>query len=202
MSTGSAPLGGGYVHWRSYIGQFGSGPTTENPSTRSHLSSSTSQSSVTDDAGSGSDACAAMLCGINVTNLIGASTSGVTATYNSTSGDPESPYWDGYVSATNDKDDAYQFHVPQGYFYEICVEWDGQNWWGFDPNTMIRVFAHGDGSGEYPSSSGFWNTFPHSGASGSICIESYNMAGFGDVSGKTNYFPINDFSGNVNCRPT
>ena len=45
MSTGSAPLGGGYVHLRSYIGQFGSGPTTENLEYQITLSSSTSQSS-------------------------------------------------------------------------------------------------------------------------------------------------------------
>ena len=202
MSTGAAPLDGGYVFLRSYIGidsGAGSGPSTSNIEyeiTFEFINFSELWFP-TDDAGSGSDACAAMLCGLNVTELAGNTDADVTATYNSTTGDLEELSWTGWVSAANDKDDTYQFYVPQGYFYEICVEWDGQNWWGFAPDTMIRVFAYGDGSDEYPSSSGFWNTFPHSGASGSICIESYGMAGFGDVSGATNYFLINDFSGNV-----
>ena len=202
MSTGAAPLDGGYVFLRSYIGidsASGSGPSTSNIEyeiTFEFINFSELWFP-TDDAGSGSDACAAMLCGLNVTELAGNTDADVTATYNATTGDLEELSWTGWVSAANDKDDTYQFYVPQGYFYEICVEWDGQNWWGFDPDTMIRVFAYGDGSGEYPSSSGFWNTFPHSGASGSICIESYGMAGFGDVSGATNYFLVNDFSGNV-----
>ena len=199
LTTGSAPLGGGYVHLRSYIGQFGSGPTTE------ALEYEITIEFIhvdqlwfpTDDAGSGSDACAAILCGLNVTELIGDADAGVTSTYNSTTGELESLNWTGWVSAANDMDDTYAFHVPLGYSYEICLTWAGQNWFGFAANTMMRLYAWGDGSMEYPSTSGSWYTTPHATASGSICIESFSNAGFGDVSGKTNYFLVNDFSGNV-----
>ena len=197
LSTGSAPLGGGYVHLRSYIGQFGSGPTTENMEYQITFEfiNMTELWFPTNDAGSGEDACAATGCSLNVTDLIGATVSGVNATYNATSGDLESLNWSGWVSAANDKDDTYQFHVPAGYFYEICLTWTGQNWFGFGANTMMRLYALSDGSQTYPSTSGSWYTPPHATASGSICIESYTQ--FGDVSGKTNYLLVNDFSGNV-----
>ena len=144
------------------IDSFGSGPSTSNIEYQITLEfiNVSELWFPTDDAGSGIRRLRGNALWNQRHNLSATPTSGVNGTYNSTTGDLEELHWDGYVSATNDKDDAYQFRVPQGYFYEICVEWDGQNWWGFDPNTMIRVFAYGDGSDEYPSSSGFWNTFP------------------------------------------
>ena len=72
----------------------------------------------------------------------------MTSTYNSTTGELESLNWTGWVSAANDMDDTYAFHVPLGYSYEICLTWAGQNWFGFAANTMMRLYAWGDGSME------------------------------------------------------
>ena len=199
VSTGSAPLDGGYVILRAYMDNFGAPISTENLQYEIVLEFiNTSEIWFpTDDAGSASDACAAMACSLNVTDLIGATVSGVDAVYNATTGDLESLNWSGWVSAAEDKDDVYQFYVPTGFYYEICMTWDGQNYWGVNYNTMMRLYAYGDGSSSYPSTSGSWYTTPHARAPGEICIESYNQAGLGDVSGHTNYFQVNDFSGNV-----
>ena len=200
QSTGSAPVGGGYAFFRSYIGNFGSGPTTENLEYQITIEfiNLTELWFPTDDAGSGADACAQMVCSMNITDLIGSTDAEVSAVYNNTTNDLESLNWSGWVSAADDKDDAYGFHVPAGFSYEVCMTWDGSNYYSFDYNTMMRLYAQGDGSTSYPSTTGSWYGAPHAGAAGSICIESFNGAGFGDMSGMMNYILVNDFSGNVN----
>ncbi|MFL2953767.1 MAG: hypothetical protein ACJZ4X_06965 [Candidatus Thalassarchaeaceae archaeon] len=200
QSTGSAPVGGGYAFFRSYIGNFGSGPTTENLEYQITIEfiNLTELWFPTDDAGSGSDACAQMICSLNVTDLIGSTDAEVSAVYNNTTNDLVSLNWSGWVSAADDKDDAYGFHVPAGFSYEVCLTWVGTNYYSFGYNTMMRLYAQGDGSTTYPSTSGSWYGAPHAGAAGSICIESFNGAGFGDMSGTMNYILVNDFSGNVN----
>ena len=105
----------------TYIGQFGSGPTTEDL-TYEMLLEFKPLSELwfpTDDAGSGSDACAQTACSMNITDLIGSADADVSAVYNSTSGDLEALNWSGWVSAADDKDDSYGFFVPTGYSYEV-----------------------------------------------------------------------------------
>ena len=199
ISTGAAPLDGNYVMLNTYIGQFGSGPTTEDLTYEIQLEFKPFSELwfPTDDAGAGSDACAQTACSMNITDLIGSADADVSAAYNSTTGDLESLNWSGWVSAGDDKDDSYGFFVPTGYSYEVCMTWNGSNYYTFDYNTMMRLFALADGSTSYPTLGGFWYSAPHAGASGSngICIESYSN--FGDMSGKMNYILVNDFSGNV-----
>ena len=197
VSSGAAPLDGNYVILNTYIDQFGAGPTTEDLTYEIQIEFKPFSELwfPTDDAGSGSDACAQVACSMNITDLIGSADADVLAAYNSTTGDLESLNWSGWVSAADDKDDAYGFHVPAGYSYEICMTWDGQNWYGFDANTMMRLFALSDGSMAVPALTASWTAAPNYGASGEVCTESYTN--FGDMSDKMNYLWVNDFSGNV-----
>ena len=197
ISTGAAPLDGNYVMLNTYIGQFGSGPTTEDLTYEIQIDFKPFSELwfQTNDAGAGSDACAQSACSMNITELIGSADADVLAAYNSTTGELESLNWSGWVSSADDKDDAYGFHVPAGYSYEVCMTWDGQNYYGFDYNTMLRLFALSDGSMAYPALNSFWTSAPNYGAAGEVCTESY--PNFGDMSGKMNYILVNDFSGNV-----
>ena len=197
ISTGAAPLDGNYVMLNTYIGQFGSGPTTEDLTYEIQIDFKPFSELwfQTNDAGAGSDACAQSACSMNITELIGSADADVLAAYNSTTGELESLNWSGWVSAADDKDDAYGFHVPAGYSYEVCMTWDGQNYYGFDYNTMMRLFALSDGSMAYPALNSFWTSAPNYGAAGEVCTESY--PNFGDMSGKMNYILVNDYSGNV-----
>ena len=199
ISSGTAPVDGGYAVIRTYIGNFNQDISSMDLHYQMDIEF-IDMSQIwfpKDDAGSDTDACYNMVCSLNVTDLIGAPDSGVEASYNATTGVLETLGWSGWVSAAEDKEDYYQFFVPAGFSYEICLEWDGQNWYGFSANTFIRLIAFGDGSESFPDRV----AFPHWGAAGQFCLEAYDYAGFGDTSDTTNYFAVNDMSGDFGWPP-